>query len=117
MTDRAFYVSCYGGEAIPMEDWRSFCRRAEAQVRQYERIYTVNWPERHSRDMAVCAIADAMYAFEQLTNGPGQVVSVSVGSVTESYQRQGGTVDTSPAAQAAELYGCLCLYADVYRGC
>jgi hypothetical protein len=59
-------------------------------------------------------MADAMYYFETAANG-GLVTSSSIGSVSSS--RKVDTVDTSPRAQARELYRCASLYLDIYRGC
>ena len=66
--------------------------------------------------MAVCAIADAMYAFDRLQAEGGAIQSAGVGSVNES-RATVNAPDTSPAAQEQEFYRCLRLYADVYRGC
>ena len=111
----AFYTGTYKGSSVPEEEWDSFCRDAEAQLARYERMYTVTWPTAESRSMALCAMADALFTYAQLTSGNGPATSVSVGSVSESRQ-QAGSIDTSAAAQEAELYRCLTLYGEVYRG-
>ena len=115
MTAYAFYTDTYGGNAIPETEWRACCRDAEAELARYERTYTVRYPTPDGRDRAVCAMADTLYYYAQVQNGNGPVTSASVGSVSESRQ-QGGGIDTGSAAQAAELYRCLTLYAEVYRG-
>ena len=74
------------------------------------------WDRGHARPMAVCAIADAMYAYAQLEAGNGAVQSVSIGSVSEN-RAAVPAPDTSPAARAAEYYRCVQLYATIYRGC
>lgn len=116
MTDYIFYLGEYAGGSIPQDVWPDVQRDASAKVARYERIYTVTWLEPNGRDMAVCAIADAMYAFERLQAEGGAIQSASVGSVSES-RAAVSAPDTSPAAQEQEFYRCLCLYADVYRGC
>lgn len=116
MTDYSFYTGEYGGSSIPQDAWTAMQRDAGARVARYERIYAVTWLEPNGRDMAVCAIADAMYAFERLQAEGGAIKSASVGSVSES-RAAVSAPDTSPAAQEQEFYRCLCLYADVYRGC
>ena len=116
MTDYGFYTGEYAGSSIPQDAWPSVQRDAGAKVAQYERIYTVTWLGANSRDMAVCAIADAMYAFERLQAEGGALQSASVGSVSES-RAAVSAPDTSPVAQEREFYRCLCMYADVYRGC
>lgn len=116
MTNYSFYIVEYGGSSIPQDAWTDVQRDAGTKVARYERIYTVTWIEPSSRDMAVCTIADAMYAFERLQAEGGAIQSASVGSVSES-RAAVSAPDTSPAAQEQEFYRCLCLYADVYRGC
>lgn len=115
MTDYSFYADEYAGNSIPQCEWPTVQRDASVKVARYERIYTVTWLEPTGRDMAVCAIADAMYAFAQLQAEGGAIQSASVGSVSES-RAAVSAPDTSPAAQEQEFYRCLCLYADVYRG-
>ena len=83
MTDYSFYADEYAGNSIPQCEWPTVQRDASAKVARYERIYTVTWLEPTGRDMAVCAIADAMYAFAQLQAEGGAVQSASVGSVSE----------------------------------
>ena len=105
MTDFNFYSETYCGSLIPADAWDAVCRDAEAQMNRYERIYHVSYPQTGSRNMAVCAMAEALY--EQ---------SVSVGNVSEN-RAAVAAPDTSAAAQAAELYRRAGLYADIYRGC
>ena len=94
MTDFNFYSETYCGSLIPADAWDAVCRDAEAQMNRYERIYHVSYPQTGSRNMAVCAMAEALYEFAQLQDA-----------------------DTRAAAQAAELYRRAGLYADIYRGC
>ena len=115
MTAYAYYTDTYLGSSIPEEEWKVLCRDAEDKLASYERMYTVTWPTEDSRSRALCAMAEAMYTFAQLLAGNGPAASVSVGSVSESRQ-QGQAIDTSAAAQEAELYRCLQRYATVYRG-
>lgn len=110
-----FYVVSYGGDGIPGEEWAAVCREAEAKVGRIERIYRVDWLAEDSRSMAVCAVADAMYGFAQLLTAGGTVQSASAGSVSESFATVAAP-DTSTAAQEAEFYRCVQLYADIYRG-
>ncbi|NLU24143.1 MAG: hypothetical protein GXW99_05385 [Clostridiales bacterium] len=109
MADYAFYTGTYLGGSIPAADFPRLAKRAEEQLARYKRLYTVVG-EAEADDMAICAMADAMYYFETAQNAPQ---SASIGSVSSSR----GTVDISPKAQAAELYRCAALYLDIYRGC
>lgn len=108
MPDYPFYMGSYRGDSIPKEEFPRLAARAEAQLEQYKRIYRVTGTA-EAEDKALCAMADALYYFEQAQNGG----SVSIGSVSES---RGAGVDVSPRAQAAELYRCARLYLHVYRG-
>jgi len=110
MADYAFYTGTYLGGSIPAADFPRLAKRAGEQLARYKRLYTVAAPETDSENMAVCAMADAMYYFETAQNVPQ---SASIGSVSSSC----GTVDISPKAQAAEMYRCAALYLDIYRGC
>ncbi len=102
MTDFNFYSETYCGCAIPADAWDAVCRDAEAQMNRYERIYHVSYPQTGSRNMAVCAMAEALYEFAQLQDAGGAVQSVSVGNVSEN-RAAVAAPDTSAAAQAVEL--------------
>lgn len=110
MADFAFYTGIYLGGSIPAADFPRLAKRAGEQLSRYKRIYTVTIQDENSEDMAICAMADALYYFETIQNVPQ---STSIGSVSSSK----GTVDASPKEQAAELYRCAGLYLDIYRGC
>lgn len=111
MADYACYTGTYLGGSIPEADFPRLAKRAGEQLARYKRIYTVTAPEAGSENMAICAMADAMYYFETAQNAPQ---SASIGSVSSS---RGSAADVSPRAQAAELYRCARLYLDIYRGC
>ena len=117
MVDPNFYEYTYGG-CVPAEEITVFLRRAEDQLKDYKRKYTVTAPEEGSEAMAICAMADALAYFTAAQNGTGGVISsASLGSVSVSYS--GGAaavVDLSPKGQEKELYRCACRYLDIYRG-
>ena len=120
MADYTFYLGEYMGDSIPAEEFPRVVARAEAQLKRYKRIYAVSSPDKNGEDMAICAMADALYYFESVQNGSvgGQISSVSIGSVSVGYGGTiGGSVDMSAKGQAAELYRCACLYLDIHRGC
>ncbi len=108
--DYNFYASTYLGGSIPEADFPRLEKRAGEQLARYKRLYTVTG-DATAEDMALCAMADAMYYFETVQNAPQ---SASIGSVSSSI---GSRVDISPKAQAAELYHCAALYLDIYKGC
>ena len=113
MADYQFYTEAYAGTSIPADAWPRLARDASAQLQQYKREYIVTG-DAAAEDMAVCAMADALYYFEQAANGR-LVTSASVGSVSSSTAAP--APDISPAAQSAELYRCARLYLQIYRGC
>ena len=119
MTSYDFYRDTYRGGSIPPEEWPGCEARAAAQLARYKRIYRVDTSRPRSADMAVCAMAEALYSFDLLASGEGgPVQSASIGSVSASYGSAGAqSLDLSPKGQAKELYRCASLYLDIYRGC
>ena len=134
MVDYAFYMVEYNGSAITdAQEWWTFSKRAEEQLSCFKRIYTVqplgkpvgcNMPDfwdaikktdNCAENMAVCAMADALFYFATSQNGQGVLSSASIGSVSVSYNAP-KTVDLSPRAQERELFRCASLYLDIYRG-
>lgn len=114
MADYGFYLTAYRGGSIPEGEFPRLARRAKEQLERYRRVYRVTALDKDSEDMALCAMADALYYFETAANG-GLVTSSSIGSVSSSAQAP--AADMSPRAQAKELYRCASLYLDIYRGC
>lgn len=119
MTDYGFYRDTYRGSSIPPEEWPACEQRSAAQLVRFRKLYTVTVPGPDSEHMAVCAMAEAMYAFDLLASGEaGPIQSVSIGSVSASYGGPGAQAfDLSPQGQARELYRRASLYLDIYRGC
>ena len=118
MVTYEFYMSSYHGGSIPAIEWPAYEAKAAAQLRKYKRDYTVTVPEDYpeGENMAVCAMAEALYSFDLIANGEGGVQSASIGSVSTSYGSAAAAVDVSPKGQAKELYRLACLYLDIYRG-
>ena len=115
MVEHEFYILKYHGASISSPDeWYTYESRAAAQLARYKRIYTVSATDENAESMAICAMADAFYAFDSVANG-GNIQSASIGSVSASY---GSTpsIDISPKGQAKELYRCACLHLGIYRG-
>lgn len=111
--DYAFYVTVYLGDSIPEGEFVPLMQQAQAQLARYRRIYTVTAPAPDSESMALCAMADALYYFQQVQSG-ALGGSIHIGSVSSSAQTT--QVDMSPAAQERELYRCARLYLEIYRG-
>lgn len=112
MADYSFYSVTYLGNSIPDSDFPRLALRAQAQLDRYKRQYRVEG-DAEQQNMAVCAMADALYYYEAAASG-GITSGCSVGSVSSS---QAVTPpDTSPKAQSAELYRCAKQYLSIYRG-
>lgn len=115
MVDYHFYCENYLGASIPEAEFPLFSRRAEDQLANYKRIYAVTAPGEDSGAMAVCAIADAMYAITLAQNGTAAVSSASIGSVSVSYAAP-ADMDLSAKGQAREIYRAAQVHLDIYRG-
>lgn len=113
MADYTFYTGTYLGGSIPEVDFPRIALRASEKLTEYKRNFTVaaldTDTEGTGENMAICAMADALYYYETAQNTPQ---SSSIGSVSSSNK----AVDISPAAQAKELLRCASLYLSIYRG-
>lgn len=118
MPSYAFYLSEYMGDVVDEESFSRLAARADEQLRRYERIYTVTEPEEGARDMATCAMVDALSAIETMLSGDGGAVSsASIGSVSVSYGSPTSLgVDLSEKGQERQLYKAVSRYLDIYRG-
>ncbi len=122
-----FYTGGFHGISIPEAEWDRLAARADEQVKQYERAYTVTDPAGDGRDKAVCAIADHMYAVEVVVNSEISVdadgnigaSSVSVGSVSVSRKSPNVSnmgLDMTEAGQQRQFYRLARKYIDIFRG-
>lgn len=88
MTDYRYYVEKYLGEDIPESEFPRVMRRAQAELARMRDVYAVTprpgLDPTEADAMAVCAIADAMYEFDQEDAARG-LTKVTVGSVSETY--------------------------------
>ena len=70
MSDYRYYVETYLGEDIPEADFPRLIRRAQAELARMRDVYAVQprpgLDPAEADAMAVCAVADAMYEFDQL---------------------------------------------------
>lgn len=117
MTSYDFYTGAYHGGSIPPEEWPLYESLAAARLNRYKRIYRVDTSRPRSGDMAICAMAEALYTFDLLASGEGgPIQSVSIGSVSVSGGGGAQALDLSPKGQERELYRCASLYLDICRG-
>lgn len=88
MPDYRYYVEIYLGEDIPEQDFPRLIRRAQAELARMQDVYAVlprpGLDPDEAYAMAACAIADAMYEFDQEDAARG-LTKVTVGSVSETY--------------------------------
>ena len=88
MPDYRYYVETYLGEDIPEAEFPRLIRRAQAELAHMRDVYAVQprpWLDAdEADDMALCAIAEAMYEFAQEDAARG-LTKVTVGSVSETY--------------------------------
>ena len=117
MSRYEFYTSDFHGALIPVEEWNYYGARAEEQLEEYKRAFTVTEPKEGAEAMAVCAIAETLYSFDAAISASAGVSSASIGSVSTSYSNPAGKIDISPAGQERELYRCARRHLDIYRGC
>ncbi|MBQ3000387.1 MAG: hypothetical protein IJD63_01420 [Oscillospiraceae bacterium] len=107
MLDYDFYQYKYFGSAIPESAFSAVAARAEAALSKLKRTYRVVSPGEQSEKLALCAMADAIYAYDGQKPGVSQV---RMGEVSLSY-RDGGE-----KALTRELVGKASVYLDLYRG-
>lgn len=109
MVDYAFYEGVYLGSAIPQKAFGEMAARAEEILARFRRIYRVDIPGEDSLGMAVCAMAETLYAASRRRGG---VTAASVGQVSVRY-------DGAQAADRAlhrELFEKAAIYLDICRG-
>lgn len=109
MADYEFYVNQYGGSMIPEDAFFGVTARAKDALEQIKRIYRVEPGMENGEAMALCAMAEALYAGRKRECG---VSAASVGSVTVRYE----SGDASKLGIARELYRCALRYLNIYRG-
>lgn len=114
MTSYTFYQGVYLGESIPFESWALFAQRAGEDLERLSCALTLTPQAENAQDMAVCAMADALYYFDQAAN-QRQTSAVTIGAV--SAQTTAPAVDITPKAQQAELLRCVRRYFTVERWC
>ena len=109
MADFGFYRDVFLGELIPEKSFASLARRAREVLQQFERVYRVHVPGEDSYRMAICAMAETLYAYSKRKAG---MTSATVGEVSVRYE--GG--DNSQRSLQRELYRKASIYLDITRG-
>lgn len=106
MVDYEFYVNCYMGNAIPEKAFPAAEAHASAALERLLRTYQVWDSGEESRRLAVCAMAETVYAYSKRRGG---VSSASIGGVSVRY-------DSTDKSLWQELYRQAAIYLDIYRG-
>ena len=109
MVDFAFYKDVFLGETIPQKAFASHARRAWEVLQGYERCYRVTVPGEDSYRMAICAMAETLYAYSKRRAG---LTAATAGDVSVRYEGGG---DAHRQLQR-ELYRQACVYLDIRRG-
>ena len=109
MADFGFYKDVFLGELIPEKSFASCAQRAREVLQGYERDYRVHVPGEDSYRMAICAMAETLYAYSKRRTG---VDSASVGEVSVHYEGS----DSSHKTMLRQLYQKASIYLDITRG-
>ena len=109
MADYGFYTDIYLGCAIPEKAFPGMALRAREALERMQRVYRVTVPGEDSLKMAICAMAETLYAHSKRRGG---VTSASVGEVSVRY------ADTGDADRQLrrELFGKASIYLEISRG-
>lgn len=109
MADFAYYTDSYLGTVIPEKAFPGMAKRAEEALQRLQRIYRVTVPGEDSRNLAICAMAEVLYAASKRRSG---VTAASVGEVSVHY----GNSESSDKALQRELYEKASIYLEISRG-
>lgn len=104
MVDYEFYVNCYLGSAIPEKAFSGVAAQAQRYLAMFKAHYRVESSGAEAENMALCAMAEKLWA--RRSSG---LASASVGSVSVRY------ADAKPSL-VRELYEKASIYLDIYRG-
>ena len=109
MTDYAFYTDVYLGSAIPEKAFPGMALRAGEVLEKFRRSYRMAVSGEDSRKMAICAMAESLYAASKRRGG---VTAAAVGEVSVRYE--GG--ESAARSLNRELYEKASIYLDISRG-
>ena len=105
MVHYGFYTDQYLGSVIPENEFDQAVQRAKDALERIKRIYRVTSSGDVSESMALCAMAEAVYAASRRTAG---VSAASVGKVSVQYGKT-ESLDRQLLRKAA-------IYLDIKRG-
>lgn len=109
MADYAFYRDVYLGAAIPEKAFTGMASRARETLSRFQRIYRVEVPGEDSLKMAICAMAESIYAASKRRGG---VTAASIGEASVRYENG----ENTEKQLHRELYEKASIYLDIRRG-
>lgn len=109
MADYDFYVKVFMGSAVPEKEFSGAAARAAAVLERFMRIYRVGEYTEEAKNMALCAMAESIYAGTKRQTG---VTAQSVGNVSVRYE----TGEPSHKALMRELYQRASVFLPFSRG-
>lgn len=109
MADFAFYTDIYLGSSVPEKVFPGIALQAWAALERFQRIYRVEVPGEDSLKMAICAMAESLYAASKRRGG---VAAATAGEVSVRYE----TGSQADRQLQRELYEKASIYLDIYRG-
>lgn len=113
----SFYTEVYGGAFVSEGEWKACARKGAAFLAKLCFLCSVApVAGDDSFQMAICAAAEEFRSFDELM-AAGAVSSLSVGSVSESYDcTMGGARDMTPKGREASLMAAISPYVHVFAG-
>lgn len=109
MADYAFYTDVYFGSAIPEKAFTGMAARAREILSRFQRIYRVEVLGEDSLKMAICAMAESLYAHSKRRGG---VTAATVGEASVRYENG----ERADKQLSRELYEKASIYLDISRG-
>lgn len=109
MADYGFYTGIYLGSQIPEKAFPEMALRAGEHLERIRRNYRVTVEGTDSLNMALCAMAEALYAHSKRRSG---MTAASVGDVSVRYE---GAESAGKNLQR-ELYDKASIYLEISRG-
>ena len=109
MADYGFYTDVYLGSQIPEKAFPEMALRAGEHLARIQRNYRVTAEGTDSLNMAICAMAETLYAHSKRRSG---VTAASVGEVSVRYEG----AESSGRSLQRELYEKASIYLEISRG-
>ena len=109
MADYGFYTDVYLGGQIPEKAFPEMALRAGEHLARIQRNYRVTAEGTDSLNMAICAMAETLYAHSRRRSG---VTAAAVGEVSVRYEG----AESSGRSLQRELYEKASIYLEISRG-